>query len=76
LFFLKDDYREEKHRRSSKDYRSTIDDQQVSSSHHRDVFIIENNYLFDLIFSFHRNPNLIEQNQNIVVKQLNLMKMQ
>jgi len=33
--FLKDDYREEKHRRSSKDYRSTIDDQE-----HRDVFII------------------------------------
>ncbi len=39
FFFIKDDYREEKHRRSSKDYRSTIDDQEVPSSQHRDVFI-------------------------------------
>ncbi len=74
MFFLKDDSRAEKHRRSSKDHGSTIDDREGTR---RDVFISKEwSELFVFFSSLNRNPNLIELNLNIVVKQQILMKMQ
>ncbi len=39
-FFFQDDHRDEKHRRKSKDYGTTVDDHEVPSSRHRDVLMI------------------------------------
>ena len=87
----KNEYREEKSRRSSKDYQSTVLEQETSSSHHRDVFCLEENINNSLLwinlflsffFNFiwidlsNRKQNPIGQSLNIVVRQIKLMKMQ
>ena len=70
---FQDDDRDGKHRRKSKDYGSNFDDQQGSSSRHRDVrfSFVETMCKASIDVSRHRN-----RKRNIVAKAMIVMKMQ